>query len=201
MDWKTTESSQPWCRLRLQKEKNLQKRHTWDLKSLLGPALFPKMPSNPRTSRHSPGTGLDSQRRFDFEHRGNCLREEGRMKLTGQLGEVMQESSKLPMAGPVHPKPTKGPSHWFGSTRAFTCPGGCNTQRRSFSRNLHGNSNPFLALKKTVKKDLAMTGELTLTAKCFLSGEFEKNCWCKIGGKKIILPRATNRSTRNFRII
>ena len=49
-----------------------------------------------------------------------------------------------------------------------------------------------LALKKTVKKDLAMTGELTLTGQVLpVGGIREKLVGARLGGiKQIILPRA-----------
>ena len=49
-----------------------------------------------------------------------------------------------------------------------------------------------LALKKTVKKDLAMTGELTLTGQVLpVGGIREKLVGARLAGKKqIILPKA-----------
>ena len=166
-----------------------------DLKSLLGPALFPKdafkSPEHPGIAQ---GLAWTPSGGSILNIEAIALQgEKAELKLTGQLGEVMQESSKIAhslvrsilneqkdnrigLDQPVHLHVPEGATPKDGPSAGI-----------SMATAIHS-----LALKKTVKKDLAMTGELTLTGQVLpVGGIREKLVGARLGGiKQIILPRA-----------
>ena len=166
-----------------------------DLKSLLGPALFPKdafkPPEHPGIAQ---GLAWTPSGGSILNIEAIALQgEKAELKLTGQLGEVMQESSKIAhslvrsilneqknhrvgLDQPVHLHVPEGATPKDGPSAGI-----------SMATAIHS-----LALKKTVKKDLAMTGELTLTGQVLpVGGIREKLVGARLGGiKQIILPRA-----------
>ncbi|MDP7333023.1 MAG: endopeptidase La [SAR324 cluster bacterium] len=166
-----------------------------DLESMLGPAPFPeeafKASGHPGVVQGlawtpSGGTILNIEA---IALQGG----KAELKLTGQLGEVMKESSiiahslirsilskqkknKVLLDHPVHLHVPEGATPKDGPSAGI-----------SMATAMHS-----LALKKCVKRELAMTGELTLTGQVLpVGGIREKIVGSRLAGmKQIIMPRA-----------
>lgn len=121
----------------------------------------------------------------------------GKLIVTGQLGDVMKESSKIAHTVARAILLAKDPSNTFfanshlhlhvpaGATRKDGPSAGCTMITSLLS----------LAMNKQVKKDLAMTGEVTLTGKILpIGGVKEKTIAARRSDvKTIIFPSANRR--------
>ncbi|KAH9619403.1 hypothetical protein KSS87_005143 [Heliosperma pusillum] len=120
----------------------------------------------------------------------------GGLNLTGQLGDVMKESAQIALTVSRAILLTKEPkSNFFGNTKVHLhVPAGATPKDGPSAGCTMITSMLSLAMKKPVKKDLAMTGEVTLTGKILpIGGVKEKTIAAKRSGVKTIIFPAANR--------
>lgn len=117
----------------------------------------------------------------------------GALHLTGQLGEVMKESAQIAHTVARALFLVKEPDNpFFANTKLHLhVPAGATPKDGPSAGCTMITSMLSLAMKKHVKKDLAMTGEVTLTGKilpiggvCILNFSFFNHC------QKYYLPRS-----------
>ncbi|XP_074321098.1 lon protease homolog 1, mitochondrial-like [Silene latifolia] len=120
----------------------------------------------------------------------------GGLNLTGQLGDVMKESAQIALTVSRAILLTKEPTdNFFANTKLHLhVPAGATPKDGPSAGCTMITSMLSLAMKKPVKKDLAMTGEVTLTGKILpIGGVKEKTIAAKRSGVKTIIFPAANR--------
>ncbi|PSS00218.1 Lon protease [Actinidia chinensis var. chinensis] len=120
----------------------------------------------------------------------------GALQLTGQLGNVMKESAQIAHTVARAILLAKEPdSTFFGNSKLHLhVPAGATPKDGPSAGCTMITSLLSLALKKPVKKDLAMTGEVTLTAKILpIGGVKEKTIAARRSGVKLIIFPAANK--------
>ncbi|OVA19171.1 Peptidase S16 [Macleaya cordata] len=129
-----------------------------------------------------------------LEERGDG---KGALHLTGQLGDVMKESAEIAHTVARGILLAKEPDNlFFANTKLHLhVPAGATPKDGPSAGCTMITSLLSLALKKHVKKDLAMTGEVTLTGKILpIGGVKEKTIAAKRSGvKTVIFPEANRR--------
>ncbi|MQM01521.1 hypothetical protein Taro_034279, partial [Colocasia esculenta] len=123
--------------------------------------------------------------------------EKGSLNLTGQLGDVMKESAQIAHTVARAILLDKEPDNlYFSNTRLHLhVPAGATPKDGPSAGCTMITSMLSLALKKPVKKDLAMTGEVTLTGRILpIGGVKEKTIAARRSDvKTIIFPSANRR--------
>ncbi|NCN06103.1 MAG: endopeptidase La [Spirochaetales bacterium] len=118
-------------------------------------------------------------------------------KLTGQMGNVMQESANLAYTYVRHLSAKLGiEDDWFGKhTIHIHIPAGATPKDGPSAGITMATTLISLALGKKVSNKLAMTGELSLAGRVLpIGGLKEKTIAAKrVGIKQIIIPKANNR--------
>ncbi|GFS38936.1 lon protease 1 [Actinidia rufa] len=120
----------------------------------------------------------------------------GALQLTGQLGNVMKESAQIAHTVARAILLAKEPdSTFFGNSKLHLhVPAGSTPKDGPSAGCTIITSLLSLALKKPVKKDLAMTGEVTLTAKILpIGGVKEKTIAARRSGVKLVIFPAANK--------
>jgi len=121
----------------------------------------------------------------------------GRLQTTGRMGEVMKESSSISHTYAQHFLRNVDSNNKFldSATLHMHIPEGAVPKDGPSAGVTMTTSLLSLALKQPVRKDLAMTGELTLTGKVLpVGGIKEKTIAAKRSGvTKIMLPEANQR--------
>lgn len=120
----------------------------------------------------------------------------GALNLTGQLGDVMKESAQIALTVARAILLEKEPkSNFFADSKVHLhVPAGATPKDGPSAGCTMITSLLSLAMKKPVKKDLAMTGEVTLTGKILpIGGVKEKTIAAKRSGVKTIIFPAANR--------
>ncbi|KAK9692162.1 hypothetical protein RND81_09G245000 [Saponaria officinalis] len=120
----------------------------------------------------------------------------GGLNLTGQLGDVMKESAQIALTVSRGILLKKEPeNNFFANTKVHLhVPAGATPKDGPSAGCTMITSMLSLATKKSVKKDLAMTGEVTLTGKILpIGGVKEKTIAAKRSGVKTIIFPAANR--------
>ncbi|GLT90157.1 hypothetical protein SLE2022_081030 [Rubroshorea leprosula] len=121
----------------------------------------------------------------------------GALHLTGQLGDVMKESAQIAHTvarAILHEKDPENP--FFANSKLHLhVPAGATPKDGPSAGCTMITSLLSLAMKKPIRKDLAMTGEVTLTAKILpIGGVKEKTIAARRSGvKTIIFPSANKR--------
>lgn len=119
------------------------------------------------------------------------------LKLTGQLGDVMQESAQIAYSHVVsHLEELKGLKDFFDDTQVHLhVPEGATPKDGPSAGVTMATALLSLARNKQVKRNIAMTGELTLTGRVLpVGGIREKVIAAKRAGlKELILPQANAR--------
>lgn len=118
------------------------------------------------------------------------------LNLTGQLGDVMKESAQIALTVARAILHEKEPGHSFfaNSKLHLHVPAGATPKDGPSAGCTMITSLLSLALNKPVKKDLAMTGEVTLTRKILpIGGVKEKTIAAKRSAVKTIIFPAANR--------
>ena len=112
--------------------------------------------------------GMDRSRRINPEHRSHVIDGKGKLTLTGKLGDVMQESAQAAMSLHSLTRAPLGAAQATSiATSTFTCTCRKARFRRTARRQASRSPPPSAsALSKIpVRRDLAMTGEITLRGK------------------------------------
>ncbi|CAL1407674.1 unnamed protein product [Linum trigynum] len=121
----------------------------------------------------------------------------GALQLTGQLGDVMKESAQIAHTyARVALRKEEPDNHFFANTKLHLhVPAGATPKDGPSAGCTMITSMLSLAMKKPVRKDLAMTGEVTLTGKILpIGGVKEKTIAARRSGvKTIIFPEANRR--------
>ncbi|KAI3866791.1 hypothetical protein MKX03_008899 [Papaver bracteatum] len=120
----------------------------------------------------------------------------GALHLTGQLGEVMKESAQIAHTVARALFLVKEPDNpFFANTKLHLhVPAGATPKDGPSAGCTMITSMLSLAMKKHVKKDLAMTGEVTLTGKILpIGGVKEKTIAAKRSGVKTVLFPSANK--------
>ncbi|XP_010674661.2 lon protease homolog 1, mitochondrial isoform X1 [Beta vulgaris subsp. vulgaris] len=120
----------------------------------------------------------------------------GALNLTGQLGDVMKESAQIALTVARGILLEKDPdNNFFANSKVHLhVPAGATPKDGPSAGCTMITSLLSLAMKKPVKKDLAMTGEVTLTGKILpIGGVKEKTIAAKRSGVKTIIFPAANR--------
>ncbi|KAL9682647.1 hypothetical protein QQ045_014449 [Rhodiola kirilowii] len=121
----------------------------------------------------------------------------GALNITGQLGDVMKESAQIAHTVSRAILLEKDPSNtYFANTKLHLhVPAGATPKDGPSAGCTMITSMLSLAMNKSVKKDLAMTGEVTLTRKILpIGGVKEKTIAARRSGvKTIIFPSANRR--------
>ncbi|XP_021772411.1 lon protease homolog 1, mitochondrial-like [Chenopodium quinoa] len=120
----------------------------------------------------------------------------GALNLTGQLGDVMKESAQIALTVSRAILLEKEPNrNFFADSKVHLhVPAGATPKDGPSAGCTMITSLLSLAMKKPVKKDLAMTGEVTLTGKILpIGGVKEKTIAAKRSGVKTIIFPAANR--------
>ncbi|KAM2468619.1 hypothetical protein FF1_010277 [Malus domestica] len=120
----------------------------------------------------------------------------GGLHATGQLGDVMKESTQIAHTVARAILLDKDPSNAFfaDSKLHLHVPAGATPKDGPSAGCTMITSMLSIAMKKPVKKDLAMTGEVTLTGKILpIGGVKEKTIAARRGGVKTIIFPAANR--------
>ncbi|XP_010268001.1 PREDICTED: lon protease homolog, mitochondrial-like [Nelumbo nucifera] len=121
----------------------------------------------------------------------------GALHLTGQLGDVMKESAQIAHTVSRAILLEKDPNnHFFANTKLHLhVPAGATPKDGPSAGCTMITSMLSLAMKKPVKKDLAMTGEVTLTGRVLpIGGVKEKTIAARRSGvKTVIFPSANRR--------
>ncbi|MCL7041622.1 hypothetical protein MKW94_022835 [Papaver nudicaule] len=120
----------------------------------------------------------------------------GALHLTGQLGEVMKESAQIAHTVARALFLVKEPDNpFFTNTKLHLhVPAGATPKDGPSAGCTMITSMLSLAMKKHVKKDLAMTGEVTLTGKILpIGGVKEKTIAAKRSGVKTVLFPSANK--------
>ncbi|XP_021734461.1 lon protease homolog 1, mitochondrial-like [Chenopodium quinoa] len=120
----------------------------------------------------------------------------GALNLTGQLGDVMKESAQiaLTVARAILLEKELNRNFFADSKVHLHVPAGATPKDGPSAGCTMITSLLSLAMKKPVKKDLAMTGEVTLTGKILpIGGVKEKTIAAKRSGVKTIIFPAANR--------
>ncbi|KAF6176533.1 hypothetical protein GIB67_007916 [Kingdonia uniflora] len=121
----------------------------------------------------------------------------GALNLTGQLGDVMKESAQIALTVARGILLAKEPDNkYFADTKIHLhVPAGATPKDGPSAGCTMITSMLSLAAKKPVRKDLAMTGEVTLTGKILpIGGVKEKTIAARRSGiKTIIFPSANRR--------
>ncbi|XP_072954329.1 lon protease homolog, mitochondrial-like [Typha angustifolia] len=120
----------------------------------------------------------------------------GALHLTGQLGDVMKESAQIAHTAARAILLEKEPNNqFFANTKLHLhVPAGATPKDGPSAGCTMITSMLSLALKKTVKKDLAMTGEVTLTRRILpIGGVKEKTIAARRSEVKTIIFPAANR--------
>ncbi|XP_030504000.2 lon protease homolog 1, mitochondrial [Cannabis sativa] len=120
----------------------------------------------------------------------------GALILTGQLGDVMKESAQIAhtVARAILLKEEPGNTYFANTKLHLHVPAGATPKDGPSAGCTMITSMLSLALNKPVKKDLAMTGEVTLTGKILpIGGVKEKTIAARRGEVKTIIFPAANR--------
>ncbi|KAJ8559433.1 hypothetical protein K7X08_003491 [Anisodus acutangulus] len=121
----------------------------------------------------------------------------GALNVTGQLGDVMKESAQIAhTVGRIILQEKEPGNQFFANTKLHLhVPAGATPKDGPSAGCTMITSLLSLAMKKPVKKDLAMTGEVTLTGKILpIGGVKEKAIAARRSGvKTIIFPSANRR--------
>lgn len=121
----------------------------------------------------------------------------GALHLTGQLGDVMKESAQIAHTVARAILLAREPdSSYFGNTKLHLhVPAGATPKDGPSAGCTMITSMLSIAMKRPVKRDLAMTGEVTLTGRILpIGGVKEKTIAARRSGvKKIIFPEANRR--------
>ncbi|XP_057530776.1 lon protease homolog 1, mitochondrial [Amaranthus tricolor] len=118
------------------------------------------------------------------------------LNITGQLGDVMKESAQIALTVSRAILLEKEPdNNFFANSKVHLhVPAGATPKDGPSAGCTMITSLLSLAMKKPVKKDLAMTGEVTLTGKILpIGGVKEKTIAAKRSGVKTIIFPAANR--------
>lgn len=119
------------------------------------------------------------------------------LKLTGQLGEVMQESAQIAYSHVVsHLVELKGQADLFNDAQVHLhVPEGATPKDGPSAGVTMATALLSLARNKQVKKNVAMTGELTLTGRVLPVGGIREKVIAarRAGLKELILPEANAR--------
>ena len=118
---------------------------------------------------------------------------DGRLKVTGQLGEVMQESAQAAHSWVrTHALELDIDPHWFGQNDVHVhIPAGAVPKDGPSAGITMATAIASVATAKAVSDEVAMTGELTLTGQVLpIGGLREKSLAAQRAGiKKVIFPR------------
>ncbi|XP_047342685.1 lon protease homolog 1, mitochondrial-like [Impatiens glandulifera] len=120
----------------------------------------------------------------------------GALHLTGQLGDVMKESAQIAhtVARSILLEKEPDNSYFANSKLHLHVPAGATPKDGPSAGCTMITSLMSLALKKPVRKDLAMTGEVTLSRKILpIGGVKEKTIAARRSGVKIIIFPSANR--------
>ncbi|CAN6581842.1 unnamed protein product [Malus baccata var. baccata] len=120
----------------------------------------------------------------------------GGLHVTGQLGEVMKESTQIAhtVARAILIGKDPGNAFFADSKLHLHVPAGATPKDGPSAGCTMITSMLSIAMKKPVRKDLAMTGEVTLTGKILpIGGVKEKTIAARRGGVKTIIFPAANR--------
>ncbi|KAF3778335.1 Lon protease-like protein [Nymphaea thermarum] len=120
----------------------------------------------------------------------------GALHLTGQLGDVMKESAQIAQTVARSILLQKDPENPFFSTSKLHLhvPAGATPKDGPSAGCTMITSMLSLAMRKPVKKDLAMTGEVTLTGKILpIGGVKEKTIAARRSDVKVIIFPSANR--------
>ncbi|CAH8353309.1 unnamed protein product [Eruca vesicaria subsp. sativa] len=120
----------------------------------------------------------------------------GRLRITGQLGDVMKESAQIAHTVARRVMLEKEPGNlFFANTKVHLhVPEGATPKDGPSAGCTMITSLLSLAMKKTVRKDLAMTGEVTLTGRILpIGGVKEKTIAARRSQVKMIIFPEANR--------
>ncbi|KFK37993.1 hypothetical protein AALP_AA3G056200, partial [Arabis alpina] len=125
------------------------------------------------------------------------VKRKGRLRITGQLGAVMKESAQIAHTVARRIMLEKEPENMFlaNSKLHLHIPAGATPKDGPSAGCAMITSLLSLAMKKPVRKDLAMTGEVTLTGRILPIGGVKKKTIAarRIQVKMIIFPEANRR--------
>ena len=144
----------------------------------LGPRRVPDE-ARKRTSEPGVATGprRDLGRRRRPLHRGDGLPRQGRLTVTGQLGEVMQESAQAALSWVrARARARHRPALVRRARRAHPRPGGRRAEGRPVGGHHDGDGDRLARDGKPVSEEVAMTGEITLTARSCRSAACARRC-------------------------
>ena len=120
------------------------------------------------------------------------MKGKGDLILTGSLGEVMKESARAALSF-VQANGTEW-SHSRhdirGDDHSYPCPGREHSQRRSVGGNHHGDGYCFSDDRTSARRDVAMTGEISLTGRVLAIGGLKEKVLAarRAGVKKVLIP-------------
>ena len=121
------------------------------------------------------------------------MKGKGKLILTGKLGEVMQESARAAVSYLRSRADYLGIDPDFNETSGHAHPRarGRHPQGRSVRRHHHGDRPGFGAHRIPVRKDVAMTGEITLRGKVLPVGGIKDKALAafRAGITEMILPK------------
>jgi ATP-dependent Lon protease len=118
---------------------------------------------------------------------------EGRLKVTGQLGEVMQESAQAAHSWVrTHAQELDIDPHWFGQNDVHVhIPAGAVPKDGPSAGITMATAIASIATAKPVSEEVAMTGELTLTGQVLPIGGLREKALAaqRAGIEKVLFPR------------
>jgi ATP-dependent Lon protease len=119
------------------------------------------------------------------------------IKTTGQLGDVMKESANIAYSYAVANAPAYGVDEDFfdNAYLHLHVPEGATPKDGPSAGVTMTTALLSLALNKAIKRNFAMTGEITLTGKVLPVGGIKEKviAACRLGIKEVILPEANRR--------
>lgn len=147
----------------------------------------------------SVGSGADDDIASDSDEAGSSSRGGGghSLRLTGQAGEVMQESSQIALTVAKHKLRELDPENDFFSKASLHMhvPEGATPKDGPSAGVTMISALLSLARNKPLVPDLAMTGEVSLTGRVLPVGGIKEKCMAarRVGVDTLVLPAANRR--------
>jgi ATP-dependent Lon protease len=169
---------------------------------LRAPKIFPEVAFEKRRNRHGYGFGVDSRRRRYSVYRSAENQGKGKLQLTGQLGEVMQESAQAAFSY------AKARAAELGiEDDAFEkydihihLPEGAIPKDGPSAGITLATAIVSVLSQRAVKKDVAMTGEITLRGNVLPVGGVKEKLLAarRAHIKTVILPEPNRRDLEDL---